>query len=52
MEDPDANLAVRIYDGDTRWETLSKVSGKQFRLLNLHLGLTGWIFEYLQHQPA
>lgn len=52
MEDSDADLAVRIYDGDTRWETLSTVSGKQFRLLNLHLGLTGWIFDYLRQHPA
>jgi len=47
MNSSEAELAVRIYDGITKWETLHTVSGKQFRLLNLHLGLTTKIFDYL-----
>jgi len=47
MEESEANIAVRIYDGDTRWEKLSTTSGKQLQLLNLHLGMTCRLFEYL-----
>jgi len=50
MEETAADIAVRIYDGITRWEFLSTASGKRFWLLNLHLGLTGRIFDYLQHR--
>lgn len=52
MEDSQADTAVRIYDGNTRWERLSTVSGKQFWLLNLHLGMTCRLFELLGRGPA
>jgi predicted AAA+ superfamily ATPase len=47
MEEADHDLAVRIYDGQTNWETLSTPSGKQFHLLNLHLGLCTGLNLYL-----
>lgn len=52
MEDSDADTGVRIYDGITRWERLSTASGKQFWLLNLHLGLTCRIFDHLRWNPS
>jgi hypothetical protein len=47
MEETDHDLAVRIYDGLTRWETLSTPSGKEFRLLNLNLGLCTRLIQYI-----
>lgn len=51
MEDSDVDIAVRIYDGVTKWETLCTASGRQFKLLNLHLGLTCKILDYLNQEP-
>ncbi|HNZ07647.1 MAG TPA: AAA family ATPase [Candidatus Cloacimonadota bacterium] len=48
MEECDHDLAVRVYDGQTKWETLTTPSGKQFRLLNLNLGLNTQLISYLE----
>lgn len=47
MEESEADFAIRIYDGDTFTEQLQTPSGKYFTLLNLHLGLTTHLFDYL-----
>ena len=47
MEEADHDLAVRIHDGQTAWESVSTPSGKQFRLLNLNLGLCTRLIDYL-----
>ncbi|MBP7205597.1 MAG: AAA family ATPase [Candidatus Cloacimonetes bacterium] len=52
MDEADHNLAVRIYDGPTRWETHRTPQGKQFRLLNLNLGLCTQLIQYLEAAPG
>lgn len=48
MEETDHDLAVRIYDGLSGWETISTPSGKKFSLLNLNLGLCTKLLSYLK----
>ncbi len=48
MEETDHDLAVRIYDGLTKWESISTPSGKKFRLLNLNLGLCTRLIQYIK----
>ena len=47
MDSVDHDLAVRIYDGEVGWEQITSPAGKPFRLLNLHLGLTARVCDYL-----
>lgn len=49
MEEADHGLAVRIYDGPTRWESLKTPTGKPFNLLSLNLGLSTQLCSYLQY---
>jgi len=42
------DFAVRIYDGEYKLEKLTTPNGKAFRLLNLPLALTPWLFDYLK----
>jgi uncharacterized protein len=52
MDEADHDLAVRIYDGQTGWDTVSTPSGKQFHLLNLNLGLCTRLISYLETAPT
>lgn len=47
MDEAPHNLAVRIYDGKTSLEKHKTPSGKEFKLLNLNLGLTTKIIDYI-----
>jgi len=50
--DSTADIAIRIYDGITRWKMLSTACGKKLSLLNLHLGCTCRIIDYLRLKPS
>jgi len=47
MQESDSTLAVRIYDGLSKWEKVVSSAGKEFMLLHLNLGLVTRIFDYL-----
>lgn len=48
MEVTNHDLAIRLYAGELRWDSLKTPSGKSFRLLNLPYYLVGKIMEYIR----
>lgn len=48
MEESDSKVAVRVYDGANKWETVKTATEKEFTLLHLNLGLLTRLFSYLQ----
>ncbi len=50
MQDSDSDIAVRLYDGKTKWERTACPNGKGFDLLHLNLGLLTRLFDHLPSQ--
>ncbi len=50
MDEAEHTTAIRIYDGITKWEKHKTPLGKEFNLLNLNLGLTTRVLNYISDE--